>query len=291
MNYRHAYHAGNFADVHKHMFLIALIRYLQRKSTPVVCLDSHAGRGVYDLSTREAQSTLEFRQGVGKICHADRLDHPWLRDYHQLLQDWRKSTGLIEGYPGSPAWVAQLLRDQDRQVLLEKQPDEAEALRQWVRQQPRAEVHMRDGYEGVYGLIPPREKRGIVLVDPPYESAEDEYSQLIPSLARWVNRWPDGVYMLWLPVKEQQQLERIARFLRQEDWPDRVERVLLAECSVHATDNALALNGSAVLLVNPPWTFAEEATAAQAELWSLLSPDRRGRHAVRWIDLQERARR
>ncbi len=291
MNYRHAYHAGNFADVHKHMFLVALIRYLQRKPTPLVCLDSHAGRGIYDLSTREAQSTLEFRQGVGKICHAEQREHPWLRDYHQLLQDWRKSTGLVEGYPGSPAWVAQLLRTQDRQILLEKHPEEAEALRQWARHHAQCALHQRDGYEGIYGLIPPREKRGIVLVDPPYESEEDEFSKLIPALARWVRRWPEGVYMLWLPIKEQQQLERIVRFLRQEQWPERIDKVLLAECSVHATDNALALNGSALLLINPPWTFAEEAAVAQQELWSLLSPAGMGRHAVRWIDLQERKRR
>ncbi len=275
MNYRHAYHAGNFADVHKHVFLLALLQYLQKKPTPLCMVDSHAGCGFYDLGGREAQTSLEFKRGIGALLKTS-PEHPWLQQYLATVQQWRQEQQHPEGYPGSPVFCQRMRRAQDRHILMELQPEEAATLKRWARAMPCCQVHQRDAWEGLHALLPPAEHRGLVLIDPPYESEQDSLAALVQHLETLLNRWPQGVYLLWLPIKDLRDLQHLQHRLERKSWPAAVKEILLAQLCLYTPDNTLGLNGSALLLINPPWQFAEQAERCQQELWQLLSPNAQG---------------
>ena len=277
MNYRHAFHAGSFADVHKHALLIGLLRLLQKKETPLCYFDTHAGQGFYDLSRSPAQRTLEFRSGIGPLMKAARVNHPWLEDRLQAVRDLRKAQGNVELYPGSPALAYALQRPQDRSVLMELHPEDVATLKTWAHRRAHVEVHWRDAYEGIPALVPPREHRGLVLIDPPYEEERDDWKSLQSLLQAVIRRWPIGVFALWYPIKQQSQVDRFIKTILQRGMPGFVT----CELSIQPTDTPLGLNGSGMMVFNPPWTFADEAARCQQELWSRLSPDGRGRHQVR----------
>ncbi len=275
MNYRHAFHAGNFADVHKHILLIGLLELLMRKETPICVVDSHAGRGVYDLGQAAAQRSGEYREGIARLPEAKRTQHVWIRAYLQQVQKLRQH-GSALSYPGSPALISTQLRPQDRALLIEREHDEAEALRAWVRTQTRLSVHERDAYEGIPALIPPPERRGLVLIDPPYEEEREDWKPVQDLLLRAWQRWPTGVFALWYPIKHQVQTRRFLRQLAQRG----LTKMLSCELCIRPADQTLGLNGSGMLIINPPWTFTAAANAAQTELWPLLSQEGRGSHTV-----------
>jgi 23S rRNA (adenine2030-N6)-methyltransferase len=252
VNYRHAFHAGNFADVFKHVLLTRMLVYLMRKDAALRFIDTHAGIGLYDLAGGEAQRTGEWRDGIGRI---DLQTMP--NDIRDLMQPWLEATGLTNGapvfYPGSPLIAQRLLRRQDRLVACELHPLDAQTLRDNVGRDKRMKVIEIDGYVGLNAFIPPPEKRGLVLIDPPFES-RDEFDRLGRALVQAQAKWPGGIYAAWYPVKDQSARRFAAHLLSAG-----VTRVLRLELAVDhvAEDRPLAATGLVVL--NPPFVLMDEA--------------------------------
>ncbi len=190
MNYRHAFHAGNFADCVKHALLLELLRAMQRKPKPFLVLDTHAGIGRYDLSSGPAAKTGEWREGIGRVLDAQ---HPALAEYSTLVE----RLGL---YPGSPAIAAALLRDKDRLIACELHPEDAATLKAEFAGTPGVAVHERDGFEALRAFLPPPEKRGLILIDPPFERP-DEFALISKSLLSAYEKFKTGVYVVWYPIK------------------------------------------------------------------------------------------
>jgi 23S rRNA (adenine2030-N6)-methyltransferase len=243
MNYRHIYHAGNFADVMKHALLIRLIAAMQRKDTGFLLLDSHAGIGTYDVLSDQAERTGEWRQGIGKI-----LDDPpeALAEYAALV----KRLGL---YPGSPAIAAFLRRPQDRLVACELHPEDAALLRRNLRG-ANIHVHERDGYEALSAFLPPPEKRALILIDPPFERT-DEFSRLTKTLAAAGQKFAAGVFAAWYPIKHRAPVRNFFEGLKLTPLRD----VIAVEFLRRPDTNPLGLNGCGLVIVNPPYGFAAEA--------------------------------
>lgn len=284
MNYRHAYHAGNFADVLKHTVLLALIEAMQTKPTPFCYIDTHAGSGSYALDGFEAKKTGEHKDGIGRLHPAEKMP--------PLLQRWRDSILTGEGnelglkrYPGSPLQVARLLRPGDSAQLCELHSEEAAKLRTVLHRDPRMHVHQRDGYEALKALLPPKEKRGLVLIDPPYEAQDAEYKLIDQALKSALQRWPSGVYAVWYPIKLRSQVQPFLRGLQRSG----AKRVLRAEILLHPDDSPLRLNGAGMVILNAPWNFDDTLRETLRAMASLLSPpDRSAEWKLDWL-LQEGA--
>ncbi|MGC9008121.1 MAG: 23S rRNA (adenine(2030)-N(6))-methyltransferase RlmJ [Halothiobacillaceae bacterium] len=258
MNYRHAFHAGNFADAHKHATLLALIESLLRKDTPFVVLEAHAGAGIYDLRGGEANRTGEWTEGIGRIF-AETKAPAMVRTYLQQVRALNPG-GVLRIYPGSPALAAATLRPQDRLVLCELEPGTHAALREALKGRKGIAIHARDGWEALKALLPPREaKRGLVLIDPPFEAA-NELDRMAEALIAAHKRWPQGVLAAWYPIKDRPPLDRFLRKLRAAGLPD----LTVSELCIHPPTTGTRLNGSGMVIVNTPWKLEEplhEATA------------------------------
>ena len=252
MNYRHVFHAGNHADVLKHVVLLAMIDALLRKDAPFFVLDTHAGRGRYLLQGGEAGRTGEAAGGILALAGNDGLPPALSRYLRAVAAD--NPVDAVIAYPGSPLLVAQAMRAQDRLAACELQPEEAAALRSLFAGDPRVAVHARDGYGAVRALLPPkvdgqRYARGLVLVDPPYEAQEAEYPQVLQAVREALQRWPQATCAIWYPVKQRRSLQPFFRKLQA--VPAR--SLLLAELLVRPDDSPLRLNGSGMAVLNPPW--------------------------------------
>ncbi len=274
MNYRHAFHAGNFADVFKHCLLVELLRALQAKSKPLAYFDTHAGTGRYDLSGDAARRTGEWRGGIKPILGAPGTPDAVAR-YRELVM----AAGAPRWYPGSPALVAGLLRPGDRAVFCEWHPEAPAALRELYRAEPRVAVHRRDGFEALKALLPPRERRGLVLIDPPFESRQ-EFDALVQALKDAHERWPTGVLALWYPVVHQAHVDRFRERVRATG----VRRALDIRISPQAVDMPGTFGGCGMVIVNPPWSMW---TALPAWLpWladTLAGEGARGRSQAVWL--------
>jgi 23S rRNA (adenine2030-N6)-methyltransferase len=254
MNYRHAFHAGNHADVLKHVVVLALCDALTAKPAPCFALDTHAGRGLYRLSGEEAQRSGEAKDGIGRL---ETVDDPLLRRYLAAIAACRQSHGE-DAYPGSPWLLAHALREQDRIACCELQPEESAALKANFAADPRVAVHACDGYAAMRALLPPRMygrrfARGLVLVDPPYEAQLAEFDLAIAALREGLERWPQATFALWYPVKRRRDLASAYRGFA--DLPARA--ALRCELLVRSDDSPLRMNGSGLLLLNPPWRLDE----------------------------------
>ncbi len=277
MNYRHAFHAGNHADVLKHVVLLGLVAALSRKDGALFALDTHAGRGAYPLDADAARRTGEADAGVRRLLNAGPTRDPAIDRYIAAVKAAGMS-GTHPSYPGSPLLLARALRPQDRLACCELQPEEAGELRGLLRADGRVGVHQRDGYEGLAALLPPREKRGLVLIDPPYEAQLAEFDAVFPRLREALERWPQGVYALWYPIKLGRSLAPMYR--RAADLPAR--GVLRIELCVRPDDSPLRMNGSGMLVVNPPWQYEHEIARALPGLLAAL--DEGGGHwRVDWL--------
>lgn len=274
MNYRHAYHAGNFADVLKHVVLIALIESLKAKQTPFAVLDTHAGAGRYSLASEEALKTGEFRDGVLRLLAAERL--PTL--VHAYLNLVRAQNGS-QTYPGSPLIAAQLLRDHDRLMLCEVQDAEVASLRQLFARDGRVAVHQRDGYQAMSALLPPPEKRGLVLIDPPFEAQEQEYRVIEEALAAAHKRFANGVYAVWYPIKLRQSVLPFHRWLKESG----LRKVLVAEICVHPDNSALRLNGCGMAIVNAPYKLDRTLAEILPTLATTLAQSRYAQFRLEWL--------
>lgn len=269
MNYRHAYHAGNFADCVKHALLLWLVRALQRKEKPAFFLDTHAGRGRYDLASPEALQTGEWREGIA-LLRGD--PDPALADYLCAVE----RLGL---YPGSPRLIRSLLRPIDRLACCEPHPEEVAALKREFAHDPQVAIHRRDGFEALGALLPPRERRGLTFIDPPFE-AEDEFARLHEGLRRAQRRFPSGVIAAWYPIKNQARVRQFHAML-QESGP---QDALAAELWRSTPLDPTRLNGSGLIIVNPPFGFPEAASALLRALHARLARETGSGYAIAPLD-------
>ncbi|KAF1691440.1 23S rRNA (adenine(2030)-N(6))-methyltransferase RlmJ [Pseudoxanthomonas koreensis] len=261
MNYRHAFHAGNHADVLKHMVLLALLDALLRKDAPFFVLDTHAGRGRYLLQGEQAGRTAEAATGILQLLGLDDPP-PVVGRYLRAVAAGNPVDALLT-YPGSPLLVAQAMRAQDRLAACELQPEEAAALKTLFAHDARVAVHARDGYDAIRALLPPRVDgvriaRGLVLVDPPYEAQDEEYPRVARAVREALERWPQASCAIWYPIKLRRSLQPFFRKL--EALPAR--SLLLAELLVRPDDSPLRLNGSGMAILNAPWKLDEAIAPA-----------------------------
>lgn len=266
MNYRHHYHAGNYADVFKHVLLLQLIRGMQRKDKGFLYLDTHAGRGGYDLSMPAVlpdgrSRTPEFPAGIGRFWDSPEGLPPVFADYLALIRRFNDRQGAtgpeLKFYPGSP-WVAKLsLRAQDRMALCELRADDAEALDFDFARESRVTVQAIDGYTGLKAMLPPPEKRALVLIDPPFES-KSEFADILQGVRDMLRRLPGAVCAVWYPVTERVRVDEFHHaFLELAPPP-----AFFAEISIAGDGSQLRMKGCGMLILNPPWQIDGEIRAA-----------------------------
>jgi len=278
VNYRHAFHAGNFADVLKHTILVGLIEALKAKQTPFCYFDTHAGRGRYDLGGAEATRTGEAANGIQRLLASTRAP-ALLHVYVNLVRALNGGHEELAIYPGSPLIASLLMREDDRGILCELEPGEAEFLRSVFRGDARFAVHTRNGYEGMKAMLPPRQRRGLVLIDPPFEAQEDEFRTIERALAEALKSWPTGVYAVWYPIKLRQHVQPFHRWLARSGFP----KVQVAELLLHPDNSALRLNGCGMAIINPPWKFERTLAELLPALQELLAQGRFGQHHIEWL--------
>ena len=280
MNYRHAFHAGNFADVLKHAILIDLLAALKEKPAAFCYVDTHAGRGSYDLRGQEAERTREYVDGVQRLLGATNLP-PTLDAYVKLVRSFgADKAGALVHYPGSPVIADSLMRVHDRGILCELHAEEAAALRSSLRGASRFAIHQRDGYSALNALLPPAQKRGLVLIDPPYESQAGEYVHIQDALENALARWPNAIYAIWYPIKLREVIAPFHRWLCKNTG---ASDVLVAELLLHPDNSGLRLNGCGVAIVNPPWQFDQQVRKWLPRLSGLLTQSRYGTCRIDWL--------
>lgn len=260
MKYRHSFHAGNFADIHKHVTLLALLAALKRKDKGFAYIETHAGRGVYELSRAGESAEGSGRFSSGEYHAAE------LQNFATLLSDFRAKRHDPRAYPGSPAVAAHELRPQDRAVLCEVQPAEARHLERETEFSSRVHVECVDGYERLRALLPPAERRGLIFLDPPYEEPRQDLERVTATLADALRRFSTGVFAAWYPIKDERSIrawhEAFARTVAAE--------TLVSELWLYPRDSKVALNGSGVLIVNPPFQVDERMRVWLPELQARL---------------------
>jgi 23S rRNA (adenine2030-N6)-methyltransferase len=278
MNYRHAYHAGNFADVLKHVSLVLALGYLNRKDAPWFYLDTHSGRGHYPLTAGETQRAGEYRDGIARLLDAAAgAPPPSVAPYLDLVRQIGIVDGQLVAYPGSPKLASACMRANDRAALCELERGETSALREEFRRDSRVAVHGRDGYEALLALIPPREKRGLVLIDPPYEQP-DEFDRLYSSVTAALQRWPAGTFAVWYPIKHGGDASHFVAKMKATG----IRRQLVAELCVRPDDSPVGLNGAGMLFVNPPWQLDQQLSEAVPWLHERLAVPLPGAAPGRW---------
>jgi 23S rRNA (adenine2030-N6)-methyltransferase len=243
MNYRHAFHAGNFADCMKHALLVWLLRALTRKPAPLFVLDTHAGIGRYDLANGPAARTAEWRTGIARL-----LDDPPppVADYIGLVRS-------LDLYPGSPLLVRSLFRSEDRLACCEAHPEDAAALRRHFARDRQVAVHHGDGWEALGALLPPKERRGLVLIDPPFEDPQ-EFTRLATGLGAGHRRFGNGVFAAWYPIKHRAPVRRFLTDMQESGIRD----IVAAELLLREPVEPARLNGCGMVVINPPYRFEQD---------------------------------
>jgi len=276
MNYRHAYHAGNFADVFKHALLALGLEQLGKKDKPYRVIDTHAGVGLYDLSGTEAGKTGEARDGIDRLLAASGMPAE-LGGYLEAVRAVRARAGT-DAYPGSPLIAQALMRPQDKLHLCELHPEDAAALAGTMRGDRRVKVEERDGYGALKALLPPPERRGLVLIDPPFER-RDEFQAMEKALLAAHRRWATGVYALWYPIKDPLShgafQARLAGHGLRNTWA--------VDLYVRAPEDPARLNGCGFVFVNPPYSVLRAADSVMPFLADLLAQGKGARFAAGWI--------
>jgi 23S rRNA (adenine2030-N6)-methyltransferase len=279
MNYRHAFHAGNFADLLKHAVLALCLEHLKKKSKPFRFIDTHAGIGAYDLSSDEARRSPEWADGIARLLAAApppeivRILSPLL-DTVKAMNAGPPGTNL-SAYPGSPELAARLMRETDRMTLCELHTQDSRTLDQRYARDARVKVEMRDGYRALPALLPPREKRGLILVDPPFEH-RDEMAHMAEAALNALNKWQDGIYIFWRPLKDLWAAERFdvgfAEWLI-EDKGFVPEKILRADLWVSDLGGEGKLAGAGLVIINPPYTLEDDLKTLLPWLCDLLARD------------------
>ena len=286
MNYRHHFHAGNYADVFKHALLLLLFRAMQRKEKGFLFLDTHAGRGAYDLTEEPVLTGGRTREpehpgGIGRLWGAASLP-PALADYVALVRTYNEQRGAAPGelhyYPGSPCFARLLARPQERLALCELQEVDAEALAYEFGRAPRGTVRVGDGYQALKALLPPPEKRALVLIDPPFEE-QQEFVEILAGLRAALTRFPSGVYAVWYPLTGRAGVEDFMRELAVLRLPP----TLAVELRVAADSAAVPMKGCGLLVLNPPWKVEDEIRAVLPALAELLKTDTGATAGCTWL--------
>ncbi|RWM71831.1 MULTISPECIES: 23S rRNA (adenine(2030)-N(6))-methyltransferase RlmJ [Mesorhizobium] len=279
MNYRHAYHAGNFADVVKHVVLSRLVEYLKQKDKAFRVIDTHAGIGRYDLSSTEAQKTGEWQGGISRLFDAA-LDAPaaaLLAPYLEAVRSLNSEGGLKK-YPGSPLIARHLMRKQDRLSAIELHRQDAAKLRALFAGDFQTRVIELDGWLALRAHLPPKEKRGLVLVDPPFEE-ECEFDRLVDGLRKAHKRWPGGIYALWYPVKDRKAVIAFRKALVQSGVP----KLLDIGFEIRPPSAEPSLDGSGMVVVNPPFTLERELRTLLPALHKLLVVGKPAHWTLEWL--------
>lgn len=276
MNYRHSYHAGNHADVFKHAIVLRMSQLMQRKEAPYCYLDSHAGTALYDLQGEASGKTGEYRDGIGRLWSRD--DLPLLLAEYVAHVSAQNQDAQLRYYPGSPQLIADGLREQDRMILSELHPEDAATLRAHFASDARVAVHERDGYELAKAFLPVAEKRALWLLDPPFERPDD-LERCLSAMQLAIQRMRQTVIALWYPIKDERLLRDFYRQVAAAGLP----KVLRVELSVRPADTTLGLNGSGLILVNPPWPLWEELEHALPWLSERLAQSGMGGWRLDWL--------
>jgi 23S rRNA (adenine2030-N6)-methyltransferase len=278
MNYRHGFHAGNFADVFKHALLVRLLIYLTRKGTPFRVIDTHAGEGAYDLSAEEAARTGEWRGGVGRLADLSEAS----AEVRSLIEPYLDCLGPFDAegkpavYPGSPTIAQKLMRPQDRAIFCELRPDAFAALwRRFARDERVKTIHI-DGYVGLGAYVPPKERRGLVLIDPPFER-EDEFDAAFGAFTKAYAKWNSGVYALWHPSKSDSDVRKLYNQLKASG----IRRILALSLSIGGKEEGLRSCG--MVVVNPPFVFEQEAKTILAYLAERLARGEGAGYQAAWL--------
>jgi 23S rRNA (adenine2030-N6)-methyltransferase len=283
MNYRHAYHAGNFADVMKHAVLARILAHLTQKDAPIKVIDTHAGLGIYDLAGEAARRTGEADGGVKRLEHAadkGKLSAPLralLAPYREAVRRCREVHGA-HAYPGSPEIARELTRAQDRLLLVEKHPTDAAALAGAMTGDRRVKVLAQDGWIALGASVPPPERRGVVLIDPPFEEA-GEFGRMAQAVAKAWRKWRTGTFVLWYPIKDPAAAEHFAATLA----AGGIDKILRLELLIRSPLDHGLLNGSGLLVINPPWTLAADGPVLMAGLGEHLGVSRGAFGRCTWL--------
>jgi 23S rRNA (adenine2030-N6)-methyltransferase len=282
MNYRHAFHAGNFADVVKHIVLVRILLYLQEKNAAFRVIDTHAGAGLYDLASEEAERSREWLTGIARIMQARFSERalPLIKPYLDIVRSFNPQGGELKTYPGSPLIARALLRPQDRLTACEVEAGARKALIDALRRDTQARVVDLDGWTALPAFVPPNERRGLVLIDPPFER-NDEFEQLAAGFTAAFAKWPTGSYLLWYPAKSRRATDGLAQQVAQAIGGAKPpKKCLRVEFSVAPQTAATGLVSAGLLIANPPWTLADELKVILPELEKPLGLGGAGRFRI-----------
>lgn len=279
MNYSHAFHAGNFADVMKHIILTRLVEYLKKKDAAFRIIDTHAGIGRYDLSGEIAARSPEYKDGIARLMAAElpQKARPLVEPYLEVIRALNPD-GALTLYPGSPLLVRHLMRPQDRLSALELHPQYVDRLSALFEGDIQVRVIHLDGWLALNAHVPPKEKRGLVLVDPPFEE-RGEFDRLVDGLLKAHRKFATGVYALWYPLKDTRAVHDFISALRDCGIP----KILRAEVSIRPASNPPRLHGTGMIIVNPPFTLEAELRVLLPALAQILGDPGEGRHKLEWL--------
>ena len=277
LSYRHSFHAGNHADVLKHIVLMLIIESLQQKEKGFYYLDTHAGAGLYRLFSQEAEKTAEYAEGIGRLWQRD--DLPTEVDcYVKLIRKLNYGGKELRYYAGSPLLAANLLRPQDRALMMKLHPSDFPLLRNNFKAFDNVTVKIGDGFQQVKATLPPKERRGLVLIDPPYELKED-YDLVVKAIEEGYKRFATGVYAIWYPVVLRQQTKRMIKGLEATG----IRKILQIELAVRPDSDQRGMTASGMIVINPPWTLEKQMKSILPYLSTVLAPQGTDSWSVNWI--------
>ncbi|WP_016955591.1 23S rRNA (adenine(2030)-N(6))-methyltransferase RlmJ [Catenovulum agarivorans] len=278
LSYRHSFHAGNHADVIKHITLIAVIQKLKQKNKPFVYIDSHCGRGLYDLSSAEARKTAEFEQGIQRLLDNSAGCEQIVTDYCEYVSQYINQTPAF--YPGSPKIACDFLREQDKCIFMELHSDEISKLKGNFYKDQRVAIHNRDGFEGLNACMPPEPARGLVLIDPAYEVKQD-YADAVKALQQSIKKWPHGIFLLWYPILAAQR-DR-SRDLKKKVANLPISNLLSIELAVEQQQQEFGMFGSGMLVINAPYQLDKIMQPVARQLAQKLAQDDKAFAKVEWL--------
>lgn len=276
LSYRHSFHAGNHADVLKHIVLVAIVRALQQKEKGFFYLDTHSGIGHYSLLSRESEKTAEYVEGIARLWEHDDLP-PLVNDYVNQIKLLNKN-GQLHYYAGSPLLVAQLLRPQDHALITELHPSDYPLLRRNLQRFANVRCIRADGYQQIKATLPPKERRGLVLIDPSYELKSD-YDDVVTALCEGHKRFATGIYAIWYPVVLRTNIKRMLNALTQTG----ITKIAQIELAVRPDNTHRGMTASGMIVVNPPWTLEQEMETVLPFLANVLVPEGTAKGTFNWI--------
>ncbi|ADZ89999.1 23S rRNA (adenine(2030)-N(6))-methyltransferase RlmJ [Marinomonas mediterranea] len=276
LSYRHIYHAGNHADILKHLVVSQICRHFVKKDAPFFYLDTHAGIGMYELASDQAQLNKEFDTGIGRLMSKSDLPEP-LEQYLDIVKSLNPNE-ILEVYPGSPKVVDYYTRQKDKLHLCELHPNDYLLLASLFPKKRKANVVKENGFGSVKAMLPPPQKRGFVLMDPPYEVKKD-YQDVVKALQEGHKRFSQGTYAIWYPVLNRRQADSLLDAVKKTE----VRNILLLELCIRETEEKRGMAGSGMIIVNPPWTLEKEAQEFMPYLQNTLAEDANAHFQIKWI--------